>query len=265
MSKRASISLMAALLLGVGCAAQESSSDPAPAAGTTTDPVAALDQTGVVHASLSLGKEHAVLFVEFKPGLNGVVEVGRANVDTPALPTEPGPRNWIDTYHRLAGNDAPVPSSMLEAEARATALPAPVGFTPAPASFSESGDGPRFYNAGEQTWFNNTYCNGAQNCVQAWDWGVVTSHWKIGNGTGYAMVGSEGTVNATFYMWWEDCESFGPFGLFGSDCIWPELWQGFVVPGHWVSIDVNGNGNYIQWSLSGAGANTQISLAAHYN
>ena len=115
-------------------------------------------------------------------------------------------------------------------------------------------------DAGEQAWFRETFCNGAQACVQGWDWAVATSDQKLGSGTGFAMVGREGTVNGRFATSSWECVCGGPFCIGGTQCYWVEFWHGLIVPGHWVSIDVTGGGHYVRWSLDGAGPNTQVSL-----
>jgi len=78
------------------------------------------------------------------------------------------------------------------------------------------------------------------------------------------MVGAEGTVNATLVAYFWDCWCLGPFCAFGSGCAWFELWRGLVVPGHWASITSNVDDRYLRWDLNGAGADTQVSLAANY-
>lgn len=189
-----------------------------------------LPQVGptTIHATMSLGEGRAMQFVEFQPGMNGVVQSGRVMADVPVTPERGGkPR---DAGTDLAGRGRQVVTR----------------------------------DASEQAWFKETFCNGAQACPQGWDWATATSAWKLGAGTGIAMVGSEGTVNATFTAYYWHCACTTPFCIGGPTCVWIEFWEGLVLPGHWVSIDVNGNGNYVQWALNGAGSDTQVSLAARY-
>lgn len=198
--------------------------------------------------------------------------MGRADLDKPTVGDEHRKMSWLDLYRHFAGAAAPVPAAMKAANERAPdpdgppkreLNPLPQQSNPPPPERSMGkGAGPHFYNDGEQAWFRNTFCNGAQNCVQGWDWAYATSHWQVNSGTGYAMVGSEGHANATFTNYWWECSWGGIFA--GWFCTWMEFWQGIVLPGHWISVGVNGNGNYIQWSLAGAGGGTQVSVAARY-
>jgi hypothetical protein len=181
-----------------------------------------------VHAPLQLVPGRGFQFIEFKPGMTGVVESGRVMKDVPAL--------------RKSGEKPPEVGGSRAGEKK--------GVTP--------------LDSGEQTWFRDTFCNGAQACVQGWDWAYAISDRTLGSGTGIAMVGSEGTVNGRFSMSSWECVCGGPFCIGGTQCYWVEFWDGLVVPGHWVSIGVTGGGHYIKWSLDGAGANTQVSLAAQY-
>jgi hypothetical protein len=259
---------MLGVVLGAGCVGEPTSAPgPASTEGATSAPLPAagglVSHTATVHASVTLGTEHVLQFVEFKPGVTGVVEVGRAIDDQPALTSELHGLSWLDQYRHFAGDAAAVPSSMIDAQARAAApvsAQAPAS-PPAQAGTVSGGAGPHFYNAAEQTWFLNTFCNGAQNCVQAWDWTTMYSHWQISSGSAIAMVGSEGTTNATFTAYWDDCS----WNLFeGTVCFYLEFWQAVVVPGHWVSMNLSGGSNYIEWTLTGAGGGTQVSTAAHY-
>ena len=181
-----------------------------------------------VHAPLSLEKGRGFQFVEFKPGMTGVVESGRVMMDVPAL--------------RKSGDKPPEAG-----HARAGESQEPVT-----------------RDAGEQAWFRETFCNGAQACVQGFDWAFATSDRKLGNGTGIAMVGREGTVNGRFSASSWECVCGGPFCIGGTDCYWVEFWHGLILPGHWVSQGITGGDHYIRWNLDGAGGNTQVSLAARY-
>ncbi|MFJ4123551.1 hypothetical protein ACIP3U_19780 [[Kitasatospora] papulosa] len=181
-----------------------------------------------VHATFSLGEGRGFQFVEFEPGMTGVIQSGRVMADTPIAQEQGGKPPEV-------GQD-------------------------------RAGEGRQVVtrDAGEQTWFKQTFCNGAQSCVQGWDWALATSKWKLGNGTGICMVGSEGTVNAKFTSYYWKCACTTPFCIGGPTCLWIEFWEGVVLPGHWLSVDVTGGNHYIQWTLNGAGADTQVSLAARY-
>jgi hypothetical protein len=181
-----------------------------------------------VHTPLQLEPGRGFQFIEFAPGVTGVVESGRTMKDVPAL--------------RKSGDQPPE-----------------VGYDRA-----GENKGAAVFDAGEQTWFRETFCNGAQHCLQGWDWAFATSTRKLGGGTGIAMVGREGTTNGRFAMHYWECVCPGPFCIGGTDCFWIEFWHALILPGHWVSIDVSGGDRYIRWSLEGAGPNTQVSLAARY-
>ncbi|MCE5292107.1 MAG: hypothetical protein LLG14_23090 [Nocardiaceae bacterium] len=106
--------------------------------------------------------------------------------------------------------------------------------------------------ADEQEWFRQTHGNGAQALVQGWDWAFARSTRPVWSGTGIAMVGREGTSNANFrFLWW-------------NNGTWVEFWNAVILPGHWVSNGVTGQNKFIKWELTGAGPNTQVSLAARY-
>lgn len=181
-----------------------------------------------IQATLSLGDGHQLQFVEYEPGMTGVIETGRLLEDVPTVRERGGKPNEL-------GKD-------------------------------RGGEGRQIVarDASEQAWFREKFCNGAQNCVQGWDWAIVTSKWKLGSATGIAMVGREGTVNAKFTAYYWKCACTTPSCIGGPTCVWIEFWEGVVLPGHWVSVDVTGRDHYVQWTLNGAGADTQVSLAARY-
>jgi hypothetical protein len=185
-----------------------------------------------VHAPMQLEPGRGFQFIEFAPGVTGTVESGRVGKDLPSLRKSGSPPPEIG-YDRAGENPG-------------------------------GKDRPATRDAGEQDWFRQTFCNGAQACVQGWDWAVATSNRKLGNGTGIAFVGSEGTVNATFTVYYWECVCSGPFCIGGTDCFWIESWSGLILPGHWVSLNTSGGDHYLQWNLTGAGPNTQVSLAARY-
>ena len=185
-----------------------------------------------VHATMEFGEGHAVQVLELTSGIRAIVESGRAVEQLPAARIEV---------------DAPPDGGAKAAGERA------------------NDDEFVVRDAGEQEWFRNTFCNGAQACVQGWDWAVCGTEWAVGSGTGIAMVGSEGTRNATLTVSVWECVCVGPFCIGGHDCFWVENWQGLVVPGHWLSVDTRPSDNkYLRWNLDGAGGDTQVSLAAKY-
>jgi hypothetical protein len=174
--------------------------------------------TPSILARTSISEHHTLQVVQFEEGMTGIIQTGRAVDDTPIVFEEDVPPQ----------------------EPEAGGAP-PTGY-----------DEPAVRDAGEQQWFRNTHCNGAQFCVQGWDWAFAQSGRPVGNGSGIAMVGREGTRNGNFRV------------LYWKNGGWIELWNGVVVPGHWVSHGVAGNGHHIRWEINGAGANTQVSVAARF-
>ncbi|MFC8505094.1 hypothetical protein ACFU3J_00460 [Streptomyces sp. NPDC057411] len=182
--------------------------------------------------TMDLGDDHAVQFLEFPSGAKAIVEGGRAVAQ---LPT---------TQDRI---DAPPDAGTAKYGERQ--------------GYDESA----VRTTDEQIWFKNTFCNGSQACVQGWDWAICSTAWAVGSGTGIAMVGSEGSRNATLFADFWECICVGPFCVGGHECFWVEQWRGLVVPGHWASVRFQPGHKYMQWRLEGAGGDTQVSLAAQYN
>ena len=135
-----------------------------------------------VHAPLQLEPGRGFQFIEFKPGMTGVIESGRVMTDVPAV-RKSGEKPPEAGYDRAGENR--------EAVTR---------------------------DAGEQAWFRETFCNGAQHCLQGWDWAFATSTRKLGSGTGIAMVGREGTANGRFTTHYWECVCPGPFCVGGTEC-----------------------------------------------
>jgi hypothetical protein len=223
----------------------------------------------VVLASLSLAEGHSLQFVEFKPGWTGTVEVGRNRVHVPAVGPEVRSLGCLDCYRHVAGVSSAVPQTILDAHGRPQVRMAQSTIAPLDAGASGSGDGGagagiQVRDASEQAWFRETFCNGSQFCAQGWDWAVGSTDHKVNQGTGIAMVGSEGTVNATMtgYYWYCACTT--PFCIGGPTCYWIQHWQGIVLPGHWVSLHTTTDNSFLKWDLTGAGGGTQVSLAGQY-
>jgi hypothetical protein len=101
------------------------------------------------HAPLQLEPGRGFQFIEFKPGMTGVIESGRVMMDVPAV--------------RKSGDKPPE-----------------VGVARA----GENRGGVTVRDAGEQAWFRETFCNGAQACVQGFDWAFATSDRKLGKAPG---------------------------------------------------------------------------------
>jgi hypothetical protein len=252
-------------IAGAGCGANDTE-----ATTEVGNPPASSDSQ-IVHATLSLGGDHELQFVEFKPGVVGVIEKGRIMVDAPAVTSELKDLAWLDLYRHFAGASAPLAAGMVAAQARAaapmSAAPrelggenlSPLPTTPADVR-SSAGDGPHFYNDGEQTWFRQQMCTGSWNrdCVQGFSWARAWSNVKIGKGTAKGMVGSEGRVSGRLTQYWWDC----PW-LIGQ-CFWLEFGHADIAPGFYTTITESGGNAYIQWELTGPEASTQVSLATYY-
>jgi hypothetical protein len=224
-----------------------------------------------VLASLTAGTS-ALAFVEFRPGLTGIVEsapVGQS-LKIDALRG----RTLSSVYSELS--QLPAPPPLLYAAGRTTEAPparapkAPqvlkahsvgAASVSTPATSEESPVHARDvvpFTVPEQSWFNSTYCNGAHICVQAWDWATSGNIW-YGSYEVVTMVGSEGTVNANLQLYnWES-----GWSLFtGSWGYWVEFYNALNVPGYVIGVNVTGAtaGNTYA-SLSGAGGGTTVSMA----
>lgn len=183
-----------------------------------------------VHTTRELGSDHAIQLLELGSGIQAVVETGLAVEHAPSVRAEAEPPP--DLGH------------------------ASVGTGPVDGAAETSS---------EQVWFKQQFCNGAQHCLQGWDWAVSTTRFAVGSATAIAMVGREGTRNATLTVWVWECICAGPFCIGGQSCFWVENWRGLVLPGHWLSVDTRApDHKYLQWKLEGAGGNTQVSLATRY-
>ncbi len=268
MSKATGAAVLAALAMaGAGCGGIE----PGPGTPSNGDPQVASEQAQqetpqpVVHASVSLGTGHQLQFVEFKPGMVGVIETGRAMLDVPQATAELTKSvGWTDLYRHFAGASAAIPEGMLAAQGRVAAHAADPTPPPPPEAAEEAanaGDGPHFYNDAEQVWFASTFCPGSHNCIQGWDWTRMQSVKKVGSSTAYGMVGSEGTQTATFDHYYYDCI----WSIFyGNDCYWFPIGNHTIAPGTWTSISESGGSYYIKWELMGAGGSTEVSSSAFY-
>jgi hypothetical protein len=223
-----------------------------------------------VLASLTAGTS-ALAFVEFRPGLTGIVEsapVGQLlKIDTLRG------RTLSSVYNELS--QLPAPPTLLDAAGRTMeasptrALKAPqvlkahgVGAASVskPVTSEASPDSRHVvpFTVPEQSWFNSTYCNGAHICVQGWDWATSGNIW-YGSYEVVTMVGSEGTVNANLQLYYWD----SGWSIFtGSWGYWLEFYNAINVPGHVIGVNVNGAtaGNTYA-SLSGAGGGTTVSMA----
>jgi hypothetical protein len=263
--------VLAVAVAGAGCETNDTE-------GTTPSDGAekqASSDGQIVHATLSLGGEHELQFVEFKPGVVGVIEKGRIMLDPPVVTAELKDLPWLDLYRHFAGASSRISEGMAAAQARVaakvlepmSATPRELGTenlsplsTPPAEVRSSAGDGPHFYDDWQQAWFRKQFCTGSWNrdCVQGFQWARAWSSVKIGKGTAKAMVGSEGKVSGRLTQYWYDC----PW-LIGQ-CWWLEFGHADIAPGFYTTITESGGNAYIQWELTGPEASTQVSLATYY-
>jgi len=215
-----------------------------------------------VLASLTAGS-NALAFVEFRPGLTGVLE--SAPIGQSAKTDAMRGRSASHIYSELSR--LPAPPALIRAASRKME-PAPARAPKPPRVLTghgtAAGEAPVHpghvlpATSSEQAWFNATFCNGAHICVQAWDWATSGNIW-YGSYEVVTMVGSEGTTNASLVLYYWD----SGWSLFtGSWGYWVQFYNAINVPGHWISVNVNGAtaGNTYA-SLSGAGGGTQVSMA----
>jgi hypothetical protein len=191
-----------------------------------------LRQPQRVLTSMNFGDGHAIQVLELASGTRLTVEGGRA----------------IDHRPATRGETVAPPEAGIEAVGERTG----------------SGE-PQTRTTDEQTWFRDTFCNGAQACIQGWDWTDHVPDHAVSHATGTAWVGSEGMNNATLTVSVWECVCSGPFCIGGEDCFWVQNWQGVIVPGQWLSADTNSTDDvYLRWQIAGAGGDTQVSFAARY-
>jgi hypothetical protein len=236
----------------VGCDAAPPSTNAAPGADGAT-----------VLASLALEDGHTVQFLEVAPGETLTSESGIYGVHTPVITAEMRGRSASDLYRALTPPQTPVPAALVAADERAARLAKRVDDETRGTVESARGAGPEFYDDGEQQWFRDTQCNGAQACAQGWDWATISSNRKLGGASAIGMVGREGHQNGAMdtYRMETRCSGF----LCTSQTSWWDLkLHQVVVPGHWVSNSSSNTDNYYRWELTGAGGDTQVSLAARF-
>jgi hypothetical protein len=237
--------------------------------------VRASSHSQVIHATISLGEDHVVQFVEHFPGAFGLIEMGRTMIDVPRVTPEVEKLSWRDQYRHFAGAAASLPNEMelaLERAARAprdmvAELPTellPAELLPPTALPAEANSAPHFYTVAEQTWFNQTFCNGADLCAQ----GAGTVHMqtphKINHYSVLAMIGAEGTANGRLKTFYWACGG----GLFWPTlCYWFENGSALIVPGHFIHSTMSQQSSswFFRWEVGGSsGANTLVSGSADF-
>jgi hypothetical protein len=227
----------------------------------------------VIHATISLGEDHVVQFVEYFPGALGLIEIGRSMIDVPRVTPEIEKLSWSDQYRHFAGASASLPNEMELALERAARAPRDMSDVPTellpkellpPTQLPVEDNSAHFYTVAEQTWFNQTFCNGADICAQgAGTVNMQTPH-KINKYTVFAHIGSEGTANGSLKTFFWKC---GGGFLFPTVCYWIENATTVIVPGHFIhSTFSQSNGSwYFLWQVGGgSGANTLVSGSATF-
>jgi len=247
-----------------GSTGSEETAQPEANSQATPDSSQTSPPSMIVHATVSLGKDHEVRFVEYRPGMVGTIEEGRSMVDVPVLTSEVTKLTWEDQYRHFAGASAHLPKAMVGALARVAATPiSTISAPPAAADTQNVGAGPHFYNAGEQAWFNATFCNRASICIQGFDFTNMQTPFKVSHASTVATIGVEGTSNGTFQNFYWACAN--PPWPFPQFCAWFENGTAVIVPGHFINTSVSGNGSwFFKWELRGGGANTTVSSSANF-
>ncbi len=235
---------------------------------------AAPAESKVIHATIALGEDHVVQFVEYFPGAFGLIEIGRTLIDVPRITSEVEQLSWSDQYRHFAGASAPLPQAMELALERAALAPRdrfsgvpaqqmPLELLPPTTPAVQGESAPHFYTVGEQNWFNQTFCNGAEICAQ----GVRTVHMqtprKISKYTVFAMVGAEGTANGRLDTYFWKCGGIWPF----NDCFWLEIASTVIVPGHFIvsTLSPSSNSWFFLWDVGmTSGVNTLVSGSADF-
>lgn len=241
-----------------GCGSEGGPATTAAAKPVTADSFGGFQVKNGTLLYSSVKSGHLVQILEMQPGIDAVLEIGAPEAK-PVI-GELGQRSLSEVYRTLEGTEAP--AALLAADARRAALPAGNKPLPSETTALDKGTGPTFYNDGEQQWFRNTFCNGADVCVQGWDWAFTGSLINVANETFIGWVGSEGTANASLWLeYWYSKSPTWPWACGDCGSWWQEFDRVLVVPGHAVSISVSGTWS-LQGHLDGAGGGTEISLAA---
>jgi hypothetical protein len=243
-----------ALLGGAGCGRVDS--DVGDDLRAEDDGVA--QDTGKLLASLTLEPDHRVDFFEVAPGLLSASESGRLGKHAPRVTAEMKQQSFVEIYRALAPA-AEVPAALVEADARRVAvastaakdLSAPPEAAALAGAPSEHAAGAR--TTGEQQWFRQVFCPDATKCLQGWDWADsgwdTAAFWQT-----TAMVGSEGSRTAPFNGYYWKCDVF--------TCWWQPFFSSSVTPGYYRQVTTNNDRNfYFKSTLTGAGGDTQVSLA----
>ncbi|MDB4970731.1 MAG: hypothetical protein JWN44_6420 [Myxococcales bacterium] len=241
-----------------GCAAEAPPANGAAPAPTNSAVGGGFDRSAgkgtLLYSTVKDG--HLVQFLEMEPGITAVLEDGPEG-QQPLLGAV-AERTLGSVYSSLQAGD--VPAAIQEADVRRAGLAATEA-AKVEVSAPAHGAGEAYYTNGDQQWFRGQFCNGADVCVQGWDW-AFTGSINGNNETFIGMVGSEGTTNGSLWLeYWYSKSPTWPWACGDCGSYWKEFDRVIVVPGHWVSIHVGGTYG-LQGHLDGAGGGTQVSLAA---
>jgi len=99
--------------------------------------------------------------------------------------------------------------------------------TAATSATQASGEGPTYYNAGEQQWAQSAICaaHHTRTCVQGWTWANSGSVSGYAGYAVFAVIGSEATAPAHMRSWHWGCVVFS--------CGWRLDYDTTVNPGTW--------------------------------
>jgi hypothetical protein len=158
-------------------------------------------------ADLPLAGQHHAYFFVSDDNVAAVVETGPASTPLVLNDTLVGGKKPAEIYSMLSGPNAPPPARLLAAGTMSAAA----GTTSAVAvasgghssrvdpSPAKGGPGPRFYTAGDQQYFSNTYCTQGFECVQGYYQWAASGYGPAGRGyEAIGMNGSEALGNRPF-------------------------------------------------------------------
>jgi hypothetical protein len=202
--------------------------------------------------SVNTDDGHVIVFQELSSGMNAVTETGKA-FQVPRISYASG-MSMADIYRTIQPKGS-VPSALVAADARLTALKLKQKTAPVPpppdVNGTGPGPGPRLYNAGEQLWFKETFCHDTFGqlsivwCLQGLDW--VTTQWYAGaKFVTHALVGSEGAPATYNTYYWN-----------GSEVLATSI---TVPPGSWAWSTITYFQPFYARATLGNAGNAQVSL-----
>jgi hypothetical protein len=253
-----------------GCGSGTKADAPVP---TVAPQGGTLKETGQkLLASVVIEPGHRVDFYELVDGQTVVGETGLA-YQARVVDKVAGAKG-LAGIHRAIRPTSEVPAALVAADehyaASVRTVPAAKrDVPPPPADSPTTGAGPKFYNAGEQSWFKSTQCvdSGIRSlvwsavdggCIQGYSW--AHSGWILGGVvSSQSMVGSEAAQAGTLtvYKWVN-----GSAQQVLNVLVQPGTYYWTLYPGG--SGDdgyVDGSFQYYQFDLDNAGGNTLVSEA----